>query len=181
MLKQFSDIERVMRRHSVEPAVFVLSVDENGKPSGMAAGWNMKCSYKPPMIAVALSKNNYTQTLVRTSKEFVVAVPSPELQEQLEYFGSVSGRDVNKIEKTGIKTIPSSKLKSPLLADARINFECKLYKVIETGDHYLCVGEILAAHYNVDKDQLYFTGRDPAGNRVFKENKTHFAEDLDST
>jgi len=47
-----------------ESCVFVLSIDENNKPSGMIAGWNMKCSSNPPLFAVALSKKGNTQKLI---------------------------------------------------------------------------------------------------------------------
>ncbi len=179
MLKQFFDIPQIMRRHSIEPAVFVLSIDENGKANGMAAGWNMKCSYDPPMLVVALKQTNNTQRLIQTSKEFVVAVPSPELHENLEYFGSVSGSEVDKFASSGIKTTPSVELKTPLLADARVNFECKLVNTVEAGDHYLFIGEVVATHYNPEKEQLYFAGRDPQGNRIFQSVKTQFSQDID--
>src|SRR5690606_29086742 len=129
------------------------------------------------MMAVALRKGNYTEKLVRQTGEFVIAVPSPELHQQLEYVGSVSGADVRKLEHTDIKIQLADEVGVPLLSDARVNFECQLDQAVLTGDHYLCVGRIVAAHYNVDKDQLYFAGRTPTGERVFETVHTTFAED----
>lgn len=161
------DIVRTMRRSLVEPTVFVLSIDANGKPSGMAAGWNMKCSYEPPTIAVALHDIKNTHKLILHSKEFVVVVPSPELREQLEYFGSVSGADIDKFVDSGIRTLPGTVGKTPLLADARINFECKLHSYAKPADHFVFFGTILAAHLNESKEQLFYTGRDSSGERTF--------------
>ena len=76
-MKPETDIVYAMRRSLIEPTVFVLSVDADGKPNGLAAGWNMKCSYDPPTLAVALSENNNTHQLILESKQFVVAVPTP--------------------------------------------------------------------------------------------------------
>ena len=166
-----------MRRHAIEPTVFVVSVDETGKVNIMAAGWNVKTSYNPPMIAVALGRNSYTRTLIPKTKEFVVAVPSTELAKQLEYVGSVSGLNVDKLKHTDLKLQPGAEVKVSLLADARLNYECVLEKAVETGDHMLFVGRIVAAHYNVDKQQLYYAGRTPKGERIFKSVKTTFAED----
>ena len=71
-----------------ENCVFVISVDNKGKPNGMVAGWNMKCSVDPPLFAVALSKRGNTQKLIRESKEFVIAVPNKKLERAVEFFGS---------------------------------------------------------------------------------------------
>lgn len=156
-----------MRRALVEPVVFVLSVDKDGKPSGMASSWNMKVSYHPPMLAVALHDIKNTHKLILESKEFVVAVPSAEQHELIEYFGAVSGADEDKFAVSGVKTLPGTIGKTPLLADARINFECTLKEYAHPADHYIFFGEIKAAHLNEAKEQLYYTGRDAKGDRTF--------------
>ena len=156
-----------MRRNLIEPTVFVISVDKDGRPNGMAAGWNMKCSYDPPTLAVAILKTNNTCRLIKESKEFVIAVPTPELRKDLEYFGNVHGFDVDKFKETGIKTLPGTAGRTPLLADARINFECKLHSSAQPADHVIFFGTIQAAHYDKSKDQLFYKGRNNAGERVF--------------
>lgn len=170
-MKPQSDIVYAMRRSLVEPTVFVLSVGVDGKPSGMAAGWNMKCSYDPPTWAVALHDIKNTHKLILESKEFVVAVPTPELREKLEYFGSVSGATLDKFTESGIATIPGTAGLTPLLADARLNFECKLHSYAKPADHFVFFGTILAAHLNEEKEQLFYTGRDKTGQRTFKSTK----------
>ncbi len=137
-----------------ESCVFVISVDENSKPNGMIAGWNMKCSIDPPLFAVSLSKNGYTRKLIRESGEFVVAVPNKELEEAVVFFGSVSGSSVDKFSETGIETEKAENLKSPLIKKATINFECRLYKEVDSGDHIVFIGEILAAYVNKEKKVL---------------------------
>jgi len=157
-----------MKRHLVEPTVFVLSVDKKGKPNGMSSSWNMKCSYEPAMLSVAMGNDRNTLQLIKASKEFVIAVPSPELREQLEYFGSISGGQADKFDASGITILPNKRGKTPLLADARINFVCRLENCFDFGgDHQLVVGRIVEAHLNEDKKQLYFTGRNAENKRTF--------------
>jgi flavin reductase (DIM6/NTAB) family NADH-FMN oxidoreductase RutF len=157
-----------MKRHLVEPTVFVLSVDQEGKPNGMSSSWNMKCSYEPAMLSVAIGNDRNTLRLIKTSKEFVIAVPSPELREQLEYFGSITGEKVDKFDVSGVATLPNEEGKTPLLADARINFVCRLEDCFNFGgDHQLVVGRIVGAYLNEDKKQLYFTGRNTENKRTF--------------
>jgi len=151
-----------------ESCVFVISVDANGKPGGMVAGWKMKCSISPPLFAVCLSKQGHTHTLIQKSKEFVIAVPNKTLENEVEYFGSTHGDEVDKFEESSIRTVPSKLIKSPLLKDATANLECKLYQEIETGDHIMFIGEVVAAHINEDKKVLLNMGK-VDGKRTYQE------------
>jgi flavin reductase (DIM6/NTAB) family NADH-FMN oxidoreductase RutF len=137
-----------------ESCVFVISIDENSKPSGMIAGWNMKCSVDPPLFAVSLSKKSYTHALIRQSKEFVIAVPNKELEESVLLFGSTHGNKIDKFVKSNIETTKARFVKSPLIKNATINFECKLIKEVDSGDHMIFIGKILAAYMNKNKKVL---------------------------
>lgn len=151
-----------------ENCVFVISIDEDGKPSGMIAGWNMKCSINPPLFAVSLSKKGYTHKLIQESEEFVIAVPNKSIESELVFFGENHGDEVDKFEVSGIETEAAKFVKSPLIRNATINFECKLYNQADSGDHIIFIGEILASYMNDDKKVLLNTGK-VDGNRIFKE------------
>lgn len=157
--------KKVFRPYS---CVFVISVDSRGKPSGMIAGWNMRCSADPPLFAVALWKKGYTHKLIRQSKEFVIAVPNKKLEKAVKFFGTRHGDKVDKFKRTKIETLPSKYLKSPLLKDATINLECKLQKEVDAGDHIIFIGKILAAYVNPNKKVLLNMKR-VNRTRIFKE------------
>ncbi|MCL5010716.1 MAG: flavin reductase family protein [Patescibacteria group bacterium] len=162
-------VEKAFDKFKPESCVFVISVDKNSGPSGMIAGWKMRCSWNVPFyFAVALSKSGHTHTLIEQSKEFVVAVPNKELEKQVEFFGSVSGKDIDKFKVSGIETAPAKFIRSPLLKKATINLECKLYKQIDSGDHIIFIGEILACYINENKKVLLNMGK-LKGKRIFKE------------
>ena len=161
-------ISTAFSKFKPEQVVFVISIGKDGKPSGMIAGWCMKCSQKPPLFAVALSKKSYTQKLIRESKEFVIAVPNKELEKELIFFGSTHGNKVDKFKKTGIEIEKAKFVKSPLIKKATINFECKLEKEVDSGDHIIFIGKILAAYLNENKKVLLNMGK-IKGKRIFKE------------
>jgi flavin reductase (DIM6/NTAB) family NADH-FMN oxidoreductase RutF len=76
------------------------------------------------------------------------------------FFGTNSGRDVDKIKQTGTKTEPAKAIDSVLLSDAVANFECQLEAEITTGDHIIFVGRIVASHVNTEpKKRLYTVGK----------------------
>jgi len=151
-----------------ESCVFVISVDTNGKPSGMVAGWKMKCSFEPPLFAVALSKKRHTHRLIEQSREFVVAVPNKGLEKEVVFFGSRHGDEVDKFKETGIETEKAKNVKSPLIKNATINLECVLEKQVEAGDHTLFIGKVVAAHIN-RKKKVLFNLKKVEGKRVFEE------------
>ncbi len=155
-------------RFKPESCVFVISVDEQGRPSGMVAGWNMKCSWDPPLFAVALSRTGYTHRLIRQSREFVIAVPNKSLETAVEFFGSTHGNEVDKFKATGIATLPAKRIRPPLLADATINMECVLEQEIPTGDHILFISRVVAAYFAEGRKVLLNMGRQN-GKRIFEE------------
>jgi len=134
----------------------------------MIAGWKTRCSIKPPLFAVVLSKEGHTHKLIRRSKEFVVAVPNKELEKEVNFFGTKSGSRINKFKKTKIETEKAKFVKSPLIRKATINLECKLEKEINSGDHIMFIGRILAAYINESKKVLFNFGK-KKGKRIFKE------------
>ncbi|MDP1834027.1 MAG: flavin reductase family protein [Candidatus Moranbacteria bacterium] len=137
-----------------ESCVFVISVDEHERPSGMIAGWNMKCSMEPALFAVSLSKKGHTHKLIQQSKEFVVAVPNKDLEKEVIFFGTAHGNETDKFNETGIETAKSSLIKPPLIKMATINFECILEKEVDSGDHIIFIGKILKSYVNQDKKVL---------------------------
>lgn len=159
------DVFKMIRPY---PLVFVMTIDGEGKPTGMACGWHMKCSLNPPLYAVALKKGKYTHEMIKNSKEFVVAFPSHELEKEIEYFGTRSGKEFDKFKKTDIKTRESTYLRVPLVEKASINMECFLQDTFETSDHTVFVGKVVSAHYKPGQKLLFYLGQ-KEGVREFKE------------
>ena len=72
------------------------------------------------------------------------------MAEDALFFGSHSGREVDKLKERGTATEPASEVATVLLSDAVANFECEVASELETGDHVLIVGRIVASHVNAD-------------------------------
>lgn len=151
-----------------ESCVFVISVDKNGRPNGMVAGWNMKCSINPPLFAVALSKKGNTQRLIKESKEFAIAIPNKELENEVVYFGSVHGFDIDKFQESKIETVKAKYIQSPLIKNATVNFECKMVNEVDSGDHIIFIGNIVASYVKPDT-KILFNIKKIDGKRIFEE------------
>jgi len=138
--------------------VFVLSVDETGKPSGMVASWFMQTSHDPPQVALSVGKKRYTCELIQKNREFVIAIPNLEMRKYISVFGYTSGRSVDKFKESKISFTKGKYTKVPLLTEATFNYECKVANEIETGDHILFIGDVVSAWTNVNKKVLMSMG-----------------------
>jgi flavin reductase (DIM6/NTAB) family NADH-FMN oxidoreductase RutF len=163
-----TDIRESFRFLKPHPIAFVISHDE-GKPNGMICGWFTKLSYEPPLIGVSLLKEKNTQRLIKKSNEFVLAVANKELMKEANLFGYTSGAFVDKFSESNIETESAKFVKCPLIKKATLNFECKLVKELEVGDHILFIGEVLAAHINKNKKILLTMRETKDGRKIFEE------------
>jgi flavin reductase (DIM6/NTAB) family NADH-FMN oxidoreductase RutF len=108
--------------------------------------------------------SRYTYKLIEETGEFTVNIATPELKEVVQYCGTVSGRDHNKFKEKQLTAIPSKEVKTPIIKECILHFECRVvYKndlipseleksIIQTlypkGDfHRVYLGEILACQY----------------------------------
>ncbi|MFW6158465.1 MAG: flavin reductase family protein [Planctomycetota bacterium] len=139
--------------------VVAIARDAAGKPNPIALGFAMSTSIEPPMLAVSLVPTHHTAGAIRRAREFVVALPAEDQGDETMLYGTKSGRDVDKLALTGAATQPAAEIDCVLLADAVANFECRLAGEMETGDHVLFVGQVVAAHVSqTPKRRLYILG-----------------------
>ena len=76
-------------------------------------------------------------------KAFTVNIPSKNYVKEADYFGLVSGRDVDKLSATGLTPIKGEKVDAPYLKEFPVAVECKLINTVEVGLHTIFIGEIM--------------------------------------
>ncbi len=143
-----------------EQVVIVLTKEKSGRINPITLGWTMLTSHDPPMMAFSVGLGRYSLGVLREAQECVIAFPSELQVEETLLFGTKSGRDTDKMELSGIPTVPAKVVDCVLLEDAVANFECRLTGEFETGDHVIFAGEIVASHTNADAPgRLYTLGK----------------------
>lgn len=141
-----------------EQIVIAIAKDRNGKFNPITLGWTMIVSGKPPMMAIAVAKTHYSVEAITFAECFTIVYPSAEMADAALFFGSKSGRDIDKLAEFQCEIAPAAEIDSVLLADAVANFECTLEQHMHAGDHVIFVGNIVAAHINKEtKKRLYST------------------------
>ena len=153
------EYRRAIRTKYPEQLIITIARDKNGKANPMTMGWTMITSGRPPMMAVSMSKGHYTTQCIKHSKCFTIVYPSSDMADAALFFGTHTGRNIDKFAEFDCPNEPAKKIDSVLLTEAVANFECQLEEQFETGDHIIFVGRIVASHINtVPKKRLYIVG-----------------------
>lgn len=115
-------------------------------PNIISIGMCTLVSFSPPLIMISVGKTRYSNNIIRDSGEFVVNIPTPELEKKVRFCGSTSGRDTDKFSESGLTKEKAEKVKAPLIKECPVNIECTVVNEVEAGDHTLFIGEVAALH-----------------------------------
>jgi flavin reductase (DIM6/NTAB) family NADH-FMN oxidoreductase RutF len=137
------------------PVWVIGSYDKAGKANVMTASWAAICCSTPPCITVSLRKATYTYGNIMESKAFTVNIPSEAFAREAAYYGSVSGKDVDKFKETGLTPVHGDSVNAPYVEEFPLVIECKLIKTVELGLHTMFIGEIK----NVKADESILNDR----------------------
>ena len=121
---------------SVYPVLIIGTYDEKGKANAMNAAWGGQSDTN--RITIALSDHKTTDNL-KINKEFTVSFGTVDTEIISDYFGVVSGRKVDKIEKSGVHVIKSENINAPLFEEYKLSLECKVVSL----ENEVLVGEII--------------------------------------
>jgi len=110
----------------------------------MPVGYAMNLSIIPPMVGIALHPGRHTTDIIRKTNEFAINIPTRELLHHVQYLGTLSGADFDKLELTDLPTFRARRVGTVLLEGCVGWIECALEDMIEMGDHFLAVGRVVA-------------------------------------
>jgi len=128
------------------PSAVVSCRDINGEENALVVGYCCNCSFKPPMVMVGIVPSRYSHHMIKNSGCFVVNLPTLANKEVVDYMGSHSRRDGDKLLACNVNTAPGEKVAAPVLTDFPISIECTVVDSIMTGSHEMFVGKIEYVH-----------------------------------
>ena len=127
----------------ITPVWVVGTYDHEGKPNVMTAAWGGICCSKPPCVYVSLRKATYTYGNLMERKAFTISFPSEDYVKEADYFGIVSGKDIDKFSTANLTPVKSDLVDAPYVKEFPMILECKVVKVVEIGLHTEFIGEIV--------------------------------------
>jgi flavin reductase (DIM6/NTAB) family NADH-FMN oxidoreductase RutF len=139
------------------PVWCVGSYDAKGNPNVMTVAWGGICCSNPPSVTISLRKATYTYGSIMERQAYTLSVPSDKYARQADYFGIVSGRNVDKFKETGLTPVRSELVDAPYIKEFPMILECKVIHHYEIGLHTHFVGQILDV--KIDEDTLGNDGK----------------------
>ncbi|MDI6742033.1 MAG: flavin reductase family protein [Smithella sp.] len=134
------------------PVWLIGTYDKRGNPNIATVAWGGICSSDPPAVAISLRKSRYTYENMVERKAFTVNVCSAAQVEIVDFCGMVSGRNVDKFEKSKLTALKSETVDAPYIKECPMIAECKLIEQVEVGIHVHFIGEI--CDVKVDESML---------------------------
>jgi flavin reductase (DIM6/NTAB) family NADH-FMN oxidoreductase RutF len=125
------------------PAWVIGSYDADGKPNMMTASWVGICCSDPASVTVSLRESRYSFMNIMGSRAFTVNIPSREFAEETAFFGTVSGRDVDKLAATGLTAVKGEHVNAPYIEEFPLVVECRVSTMVPVGSHTMFIGEIV--------------------------------------
>jgi flavin reductase (DIM6/NTAB) family NADH-FMN oxidoreductase RutF len=130
--------------------VALVTCSYRGRHNATPVAYVMNLSIKPPLIGIALHPSRFSYDVIRKTDEFAINIPSRELLHHVQYLGSLSGNDFDKLELTKLPHFRARLLDTVLLEGCVGWIECSLEQALEMGDHFLIVGRVVAVQADDD-------------------------------
>ncbi len=109
-----------------DSGILLVTQGKHSKPNAMTIGWGLIGSvWSQPIFAVLVRPSRYTHGLLRENGDFTVNVMPTSLEQAVNHCGAASGRDTDKFRDTGLTPIPSLQVKTPIIAESLIAYECR--------------------------------------------------------
>jgi flavin reductase (DIM6/NTAB) family NADH-FMN oxidoreductase RutF len=116
----------------------------------------------PPLLGFSCGPRGRTRKdtslNINAHGEYVVHIADANLLEAVHLSSKDHPPHISEVEMLDLKTLPSTLIRTPRLADAPIGMECRLHQVLKFGhlDHEFFVGEVVRFHI---RDGLYVDGK----------------------
>ena len=127
------------------PAVLVsCGGNKKWKQNLITIAWAGSICSDPPMLSISIRPERHSYEIIKDTREFVVNVTTEKHAKAVDWCGMVSGRDVNKFERTKLTPMEALRVNCPVVLECPINIECKVQKIIKLGTHDMFLAEVIA-------------------------------------
>lgn len=137
------------------PIAWVITRDEAGGCNAAPYSFfNAMCG-SPPLLAIGMASDlqrsgagqKDSLRIIRETGEFTVALVCEDQAQAMNVTAADAPPGVDELALAGLQTLPASQIAAPLIEGAPVQFECRLWKLVETGpDAAIVIGEVLVSH-----------------------------------
>jgi flavin reductase (DIM6/NTAB) family NADH-FMN oxidoreductase RutF len=131
---------------------------QSGDFNAMTVSWGFFGTFwHKPVVITGVRPQRHTLSFLEKYDSFTLCAFPPEFQENLNYCGTKSGKEVNKIQECGLTPIPGDAVNAPGFEQAELIIECKiLYSDAMKGKCFLDKSLIKSIYPDRDFHRLFF-------------------------
>ncbi len=131
----------------VEPGCVVLVTSGTMKNANvMTFSWQTPVNNANPcLVLLVINHIRYSYELIKQNHELVINVPAEELLELTHFVGTVSGRIIDKFNKSGLTPAAAKMVQPPLIKECAAHLECRVVNIFKMQTHDLLVCEVVRA------------------------------------
>ena len=146
------------------PIVLISTIGEDGVFNVAPFATITRPSMKPPLLGFEIStrrdgRKKDTIRNIEFSKDFVVNCVDENIAEAMNKASADYPSDVDEFEVTGLTPLKADKVKSPIVGESPVSFECRLFQILQFGElpriSQFVIGEVVIAHV---RDDLWVEG-----------------------
>lgn len=103
---------------------------ELGKFNSMTISWgSIGVIWRKPFVQVVVRPTRYTHEFIENYPDFTICAFDEKFRKILNRMGAKSGRDIDKIGKSGLTPVSSKVVRAPSFEEAHLIIECRtIYK-----------------------------------------------------
>lgn len=130
---------------------------ETGKFNSMTVGWgSIGIVWSMPFAQIFVRPSRYTLEFLEEYPTFTLCAFSDEYKEKLDYLGSVSGRDVDKIAESRLTPTRSQFVAAPCYQEAVLCIECEKMYWQDLDPANFLHSKIQERYLNKDYHRIYY-------------------------
>lgn len=144
------DFRDAMARFAAGVTV-VTTVDAEGRLVGFTASAFSSLSLTPPLVLVCLDKRADSWDTFMQAQQFTISILAAGQGDIAMRFAT---KGIDKFD--GAAMVAGDVTGLPLIQNALVHLECRMYDRPDAGDHTILVGEVLRAATYGDEPLLHF-------------------------
>ena len=151
-LEILDKIEKIVYVTQPSPVILVSTISKDNVENVAPFAMFMNCSTKPDnMVAIAISSKTDTYSNIKETKQFIIGIPKDNILDKLYKAGEKVDKNVSEFEFTNLTPYDSKKLKCKRIEECIVNIDCIFENEMETGNHHIIVGKVIACDIDEDK------------------------------
>jgi flavin reductase (DIM6/NTAB) family NADH-FMN oxidoreductase RutF len=137
--------------HLPTGVVVVTALEPEGSPAGMSVGSFCSVSLEPPKVAFFPARTSTSWPRIERAGAFCVNILTASQEHVCRAFARQGG---DKFE--GLSWAPSAMTGSPVFDGVSGWVDCEIEDVIEAGDHFIVLGDVLDLDAKTSEHPLIF-------------------------